>query len=67
MVPAWYVKWVPGHHGSLDRVGSPPTHLPPEWPTTTSEAPLRFSAQFHCGGQRLRLEDTFLLQIYRDP
>jgi hypothetical protein len=28
--------------------------------------PLRFVAQFHCDGVRLKLDDTFLLQVYRD-
>jgi hypothetical protein len=66
MVPAWYMKFVPGHHGALDRVGGLPTHLPPEWPTSSTGKPLRFEVQFHCDGVRLKLENTFLLQIYRD-
>jgi hypothetical protein len=28
--------------------------------------PLRFEAQIHCDGVRLKLDNTFLLQVYRD-
>ena len=66
MIPAWYMKFVPGHRGALDRVGGLPTHLPPQWPSSPTGRPLRFEAQFECDGIRLSLPDTFLLQIYRD-
>ena len=33
MIPAWYMKFIPGHHGTLDRMGGLPSHLPPVFPT----------------------------------
>jgi hypothetical protein len=36
-IRAHYMKFVPGHHGALDRIGGLPTHLPPEFPMTTKE------------------------------
>ena len=67
MIPAWYIKFKKGHHGSLDRVGGLPTHVPPEYPVDDGEM-LQFVAQFECDAERLPVADTFLLQIYRgDP
>lgn len=66
MIPAWYMSFVPGSHGALDRVGGVPTHLPPSFPTNSEGRPLRFLAQFYCDPVRFRLEGTLCLQIYQD-
>lgn len=67
MVSAWYMKFVEGHHGSLDRVGGLPSHLPANYPTFEGTQ-LQFVAQFQCDDRRLRVGDSFLVQIYRgDP
>jgi len=66
MIPAWYMKFVPGHHGALDRVGGLPSHLPPAFPQNHAGRPLRFLAQFYCDGARLNLPGVLCLQVYQD-
>src|SRR5262245_13607109 len=66
MIPAWYMRFVPGHHGALDRVGGVPTHLPRDLPTAYEGHPLLFLAQFYCDGVRLNLPGTLCLQLYQD-
>jgi hypothetical protein len=60
------MRFVPGHHAALDRVGGVPTHLPPTFPVSASGRPLRFLAQFYCDGARLRLDNTLCLHVYED-
>lgn len=66
MIAAWYMTFVPGHHGALDRVGGLPSHLPPAFPDNGAGQPLRFLAQFYCDGTRLHLPGVLCLQIYQD-
>jgi hypothetical protein len=60
------MRFIPGHHGALDKVGGLPTHLPATFPTNNAGQPLRFLAQFYCDGVRLRLDGTLCLQVYQD-
>lgn len=66
MFPAWYMRFVPGHHGSLDRVGGLPSHLPVEFPTASEGHQLQFLAPFYCDGHRLVLPGALCLQLYQD-
>ena len=66
MVPAWYMRFVAGHHGATDRVGGRPSHLPPAFPLSSEGRPLRFLAQFECDGQRLLVPGARYLQVYQD-
>lgn len=66
MVPAWYMQFVPGHHGAADRIGGLPTHLPPSFPISGDGRPLRFLAQFECDGVRLAIPGTQFLHVYQD-
>lgn len=66
MIPAWYMRFAPGHHGALDRVGGVPSHLPAALPTNHAGRPLRLLAQFYCDGVRLDLPDALCLHIYQD-
>jgi len=74
------MRFKPGHHGSLDRLGGLPTHLPSVFLTSSDSmapgfvrpvhagTPMRFLAQFYCDPVRLPLVDTLCLQIYQcDP
>jgi hypothetical protein len=60
------MRFIPGHHGALDRVGGLPSHLPPAFPVNYAGRPLRFLAQFYCDGTRLSLPDALCLQVYQD-
>lgn len=66
MIPAWYMRFVPGHHGAHDRVGGLPSHLPPAFPCNHAGRALRFLAQFYCDGTRLNLPGVLCLQVYQD-
>lgn len=66
VISAWYMRFVPGHNGALDRVGGLPTHLPPVSPTAIEGHPLRFLAQLYCDGTRLNLPGTLCLHLYQD-
>ena len=77
MVPAHYMIFRPGHHGSLDRLGGLPTHLPPRFLTAADSMapeferpaepgpPMRFLAQFYCDPVHLPLPDTLCIQLYQ--
>lgn len=65
MISAWYMQFTKGDTGALDRVVGLPTHLPLEWPTVDGR-PLSFLAQFACHPERLRIPDTFAIQVYLD-
>ncbi len=61
------MRFIEGHHGSRDRIGGLPSHLPssmPVWEDTGRE--LVFLAQFYCQPNRLGLEDCLCLQIYQN-
>ena len=60
-----YMRFVSGHHGSLDRVGGIPTHLPPE-DLGGNLAQMYFVGQFYCSESRLNLPGTLCLQIYQE-
>ena len=60
-----YMRFVSGHHGSLDRVGGIPTHLPPE-DLRGNLAQMYFVGQFYCSESRLNLPGTLCLQIYQE-
>jgi hypothetical protein len=65
--PAYYMRFTAGHHGSQDRIGGLPSHLPsaaPVWEVTGNE--LVFLAQFSCHPERLPLADSLCLQLYQN-
>ena len=66
MKPAFYMQFVNGHFGSLDRTGGLPTHLPPEFPLCPSGKVMAFLAQFYCTDERLTLPGTLCIQLYQD-
>jgi len=68
MRSAQYMVFQEGHHGSLDRLGGLPTHLPPtrsSYPETGRER--AFLAQFYCVPGRFELDGVLCVQFYQDP
>jgi hypothetical protein len=66
MPVAYYMRFVKGHHGALDRVGGLPSHLPPAVPLCpTSGQEMAFLAQFYCTLPRLGLSNTLCVQLYQ--
>jgi hypothetical protein len=67
MPVAFYMKFRQGHHGSQDRLGGVPSHLPPAFPKCDySGEEMAFLGQFYCGVPRLDLPDTLCIQLYQD-
>lgn len=66
MIPAWYMRFSPGHTGSPDRVGGLPSHLPPAFPSYSGQS-MGFLAQFYCHPERLPLPGALCLQVYQAP
>lgn len=66
MIPAHYMKFVPGQHGQLDRIGGLPTHLPPEFPLSpNSGQQMAFLGQFYEHPERLPLDGALCIHLYQ--
>ena len=62
MVNAYYAKYVDGHHGSLDRIGGLPTHLPDVLPRCEC-GPAPFLLQLYFEGKTLAFVPRELMGI----
>ena len=62
MVNAYYANYVDGHHGSLDRIGALPTHLPDVLPRCEC-GPAQFLLQLYFEGKTLAFVPSELMAI----
>lgn len=66
MTKAYYMDFIEGHNGSLDRVGGLPTHLPPYFPKSEyTGRELAFVMQVYSSKERFDFEDIQCIQIYQ--
>jgi hypothetical protein len=67
MRPAYYMKFIEGHHGAFDRIGGVPSHLPPMPSICPDSGRERaFLAQIYSCPKRLELEGILCLHLYQD-
>lgn len=69
MTPAYYATYQPGHHGTRDRIGGVPSHLPPQYPACAKcDEPLVFIMQLYVDDKDLFDDRWLALQLYKcDP
>ena len=63
---AYYANYVDGHHGSHDRIGGLPSHLPPKFPRCDCGRDMAFLAQIYFAGKKLEFVEpnTIAIQLY---
>jgi hypothetical protein len=66
MPTAYYMRFMKGHHGALDRIGGLPSHVPLAFPRCPySGQEMAFLAQIYCARPRFSLPETLCVQLYQ--
>ena len=66
---AYYAKYTEDHHGSLDRIGGLPSHLPDADPACDCANQMQFLAQIYFQGKVIEFinSDCMAIQLYSCP